>query len=313
MTPEELVFNSMVVSPRGVYIDPSQYYEGVAQQERNRQWNIAKQYMQNPSLPNVFKAIGAAWNALPFNTTSATVNPDMNAGDAPAIGIKMPINPKQLVRFNKSVYPRMFKDLPEDRYAKAVQAANNSIPENYIQYDTRIPGHPEASGTWNPNTHQISIVKGHEDAIGHEARHALDNEWPLSQQERSILKNAYDDTFLEYGSNPSIVTERVTTNYDIRDVLLREAGLSEAAIDVQNKYLESVSASQLYNAMAKANDYSRAYLARMLKNPKYTGNNYEGYAKILKNIKYAMQTIGGISLPLLFTDPQQFYRNKFGK
>jgi len=36
--------------------------------------------MQNPSLPNIFNAIGAAWNALPFNTTAASVNPNMTTG-----------------------------------------------------------------------------------------------------------------------------------------------------------------------------------------------------------------------------------------
>lgn len=55
-------------------------YTQLAEQERARQWNIAKSYMQNPSLPNIFNAIGAAWNALPFNTTAASVNPNMTTG-----------------------------------------------------------------------------------------------------------------------------------------------------------------------------------------------------------------------------------------
>ena len=55
-------------------------YTQLAEQERARQWNIAKAYMQNPSLPNIFNAIGAAWNALPFNTTAASVNPNMTTG-----------------------------------------------------------------------------------------------------------------------------------------------------------------------------------------------------------------------------------------
>lgn len=55
-------------------------YTQLAEQERDRQWNIAKAYMQNPSLPNIFNAIGAAWNALPFNTTAASVNPNMSTG-----------------------------------------------------------------------------------------------------------------------------------------------------------------------------------------------------------------------------------------
>jgi len=47
---------------------------------------MAKQYIQTPSLPNIFNAIGAAWNALPFNTTAATVNPYMQYGEAPNTG-----------------------------------------------------------------------------------------------------------------------------------------------------------------------------------------------------------------------------------
>lgn len=52
-------------------------YIQLAEQERARQWNIAKAYMRNPSLPNVFGALKAVWNAMPFNTTPATVNPYM--------------------------------------------------------------------------------------------------------------------------------------------------------------------------------------------------------------------------------------------
>lgn len=63
-------------------------YTQLAAQERQRQWNIAKQYMQNPSLPNIFNAIGAAWNALPFNTTAATINPNVQYGEAPNPGLK---------------------------------------------------------------------------------------------------------------------------------------------------------------------------------------------------------------------------------
>lgn len=68
-----------------------QDYAKLAAQERERQWNIAKAYMQTPSLPNVFKALNAAWNALPFNTTAATVNPHMQYGDVP--NVAGPIKP----------------------------------------------------------------------------------------------------------------------------------------------------------------------------------------------------------------------------
>lgn len=75
----------------GTYVgNPYQYYEDAAQQERNRQWNIAKAYMRTPSIPNVVKAIGAAWKALPFNTTAFTVNPNVVYGEAPTVG---PIKP----------------------------------------------------------------------------------------------------------------------------------------------------------------------------------------------------------------------------
>lgn len=64
---------------------PEDYIQ-LAEQERARQWNIAKAYMQTPSLPNVFNALGAVWNAMPFNTTAATVNPYMQYGEAPNAG-----------------------------------------------------------------------------------------------------------------------------------------------------------------------------------------------------------------------------------
>lgn len=64
---------------------PEDYIQ-LAEQERARQWNIAKAYMQTPSLPNVLSALGAVWNAMPFNTTAATVNPYMQYGEAPNAG-----------------------------------------------------------------------------------------------------------------------------------------------------------------------------------------------------------------------------------
>lgn len=64
---------------------PEDYIQ-LAKQERARQWNIAKAYMQTPSLSNVLSALGAVWNAMPFNTTADTVNPYMQYGDAPIAG-----------------------------------------------------------------------------------------------------------------------------------------------------------------------------------------------------------------------------------
>lgn len=59
-------------------------YTSLAEQERARQWNMAKVYMQTPSLPNIFNALGAVWNSLPFNTTAATINPRIRYGEVPA-------------------------------------------------------------------------------------------------------------------------------------------------------------------------------------------------------------------------------------
>lgn len=285
-----------------------------AKLERARQRGIAKSYLkEGPSIDNLYNAVSALWKSLPINTNYTTINPHTVMGEVPAAGRKLPITPKMVSKFESAVYPRMFKGMPGERYQKAITAAREGMPKEYLEYDTKIPGHPYADGTWNPNNHTISLVKGKENAFGHEYRHAADDNFKLSQQERSLLKDAYDDTFLEYGDSPSIVTERVTTNYDIRDVLLSEAGLSHAPLNIQNEYLQSVNAKQLYNAMSKANDYSRAYLARMLKSPKYTDNNYSGYTKILRNIKNAMQIVPSISLPLWFTDPQQAYKEYFNK
>lgn len=64
---------------------PEDYIQ-FAEQERARQRNIASAYMQTPSLPNVLSALGAIWNAMPFNTTAATVNPYMQYGEAPNAG-----------------------------------------------------------------------------------------------------------------------------------------------------------------------------------------------------------------------------------
>lgn len=61
-------------------------YTQLAEQERARQWNIAKAYMQTPSLPNIFNMLGAVWNSLPFNTTAATMNPRIQYGEAPITG-----------------------------------------------------------------------------------------------------------------------------------------------------------------------------------------------------------------------------------
>lgn len=73
---------------------PEDYIQ-LAEQERARQWNVANAYMQTPSLPNVLSALGAIWNAMPFNTTAATVNPYMQYGVAPDVG--GPIKPLSTV------------------------------------------------------------------------------------------------------------------------------------------------------------------------------------------------------------------------
>lgn len=63
--------------------DVYEYYERLAERERQRQWNIAKNYAQVPSIPRLIQAAIAAWNSLPINTNSSTVNPNMNAGTVP--------------------------------------------------------------------------------------------------------------------------------------------------------------------------------------------------------------------------------------
>lgn len=133
MTPEELVFNSITISPRGAYVsNPSQYYAGVAQQERNRQWNIAKAYMQTPSLPNVINAIGAAWNALPFNTNAETVNPHINTGA-----------PEWLPGFSNKDFTRILRTLKPvqtntDKFVKFLQQRTGKTVTRVPIKDSKI-------------------------------------------------------------------------------------------------------------------------------------------------------------------------------
>lgn len=64
-------------------------YTEKASQERQRQWEIAKEYLTStPTIDNITKGLEALVNSSPLTTTSATVNPFMVSGDAPNVGLK---------------------------------------------------------------------------------------------------------------------------------------------------------------------------------------------------------------------------------
>lgn len=82
-----LVRNVAAELPEVVVQGNKRDYTKIANQEKARQRNIAKAYLQTPTLPNLARAVEAYWNSLPFNTTAQTVNPNVNMGVAPVDGV----------------------------------------------------------------------------------------------------------------------------------------------------------------------------------------------------------------------------------
>lgn len=63
------------------------YYDQLAEQERNKYWNMAKAYFQKPTFYNILNGIGAAWNSLPMNTNRYSVNPNASIGIINDLGV----------------------------------------------------------------------------------------------------------------------------------------------------------------------------------------------------------------------------------
>lgn len=118
---------------------PEDYIQ-LAEQERAKQWNIAKSYMQTPSLPNVLSALGAVWNAIPFNTTAATVNPYMQYGEAPNAG--GPIKP--LSTFEKLSRAAKIQNAKSQIVRKANAAARRAADRQAAQEQWELFGNNAA-------------------------------------------------------------------------------------------------------------------------------------------------------------------------
>ena len=110
-------------------------YTQLAEQERERQWNIAKAYMQTPSLPSILSALGAVWNAMPFNTTSATVNPYMQYGEAPNTGgLIKPLSTFEKLSRAAKVANEKSQIVRKANTAKRIAAEKQAAQERWEQF-----------------------------------------------------------------------------------------------------------------------------------------------------------------------------------
>lgn len=210
---------------------------------------------------------------------------------------------------------KVFKEIPEEfkediehmtkpRMTESQRKAE--MPTEYYEYDGMFD---QTRGRYDPKDRSVGVSYGEQDyALGHEIRHFIDDTefGKLTQEQYDILKKAYGDLFIDMGNDPSIYGERVTANYDLRRILLKEANLDRASLAEQNEYLKNVTTTQLYNAMQKE-WYTKKYLNALLTNPEYTKNNYAKYYETLGNIKKAMITVPsvvGVTAPLISTNQE---------
>jgi len=106
----------------------------------------------------------------------------------------------------------------------------NNIGETYTEFSDaayKAAKKGDLAGLYEPATDFVSIRQGYEDfALLHELRHKLDNAIPLTPEEVKILKQAFNDDFLNLKNtvdkykDMDLSKEMVTSIGDMRRVLL---------------------------------------------------------------------------------------------
>lgn len=133
------------------------------------------------------------------------------------------------------------------------------------------------------------------DILPHEIRHRIDYKYPLTQNEKDILQQAYGNEFV---NNPSVrelvddsydvSIDAVTTNLDSRLKLLKNNSI--LPVNLQNKIIEQSADNKIFEAVKNSNGYGRSYI-------KYLEQNGMLTHELADKIRSAMMKVG-VLLPI---------------
>lgn len=156
----------------------------------------------------------------------------------------------------------------------------------YSKQDYVNAGQETAGGFYDNLRNFISVNLEHNKMPpsyieSHEGRHLLDYKLPISTSERqqSILSKAYDDDFITIPESKfadglenykHMNRERVTTNRDAREKMLRNDTFKFADHNIQEKMINKLSDEQIFEAVEQANGYGRRYIQRLRAEGKLT-------------------------------------------
>lgn len=133
------------------------------------------------------------------------------------------------------------------------------------------------------------------DILPHEIRHRIDYKYPLTQNEKDILQQAYGNEFV---NNPfvrelvddsyDVSIDAVTTNLDSRLKLLKNN--STLPVNLQNKIIQQSTDDKIFDAVKNSNGYGRSYI-------KYLEQNNMLTHELANKIRNAMMKVG-VLLPV---------------
>lgn len=148
-------------------------------------------------------------------------------------------------------------------------------PEVMKEYNFRHFTEPTRTiAFYDPDTKKIVVSNVYDrygnpqfiKSLNHEVRHWYDDLFPLTKEEETYLRQAYNDTFddipniyagydKEYNMNP----ERVTVNRDSREVIF-DRYFRPKSISEQNKLIDEIPKDEIIYAVENANGYGSDYI-----------------------------------------------------
>lgn len=189
------------------------------------------------------------------------------AGIEPSKTIQIPSWAIQSIE--NSTIPRMAKMRPELPAKQLSKWAKNKIGDTYTEFSDeayRAAGEEDLGGLYDPAMDFVSIREGYKDfALLHELRHKLDHGLPLTPEEVKILKQAFNDDFLnlkntiEKYKDMDLSKEMVTSIGDMRRVLLGDQVDWSVPIDKQNELIDAAREVDIIDALLNANGYTKNY------------------------------------------------------
>lgn len=216
-------------------------------------------------------------------------------------------------RINNPSNDHILEDLESiDRgYRKLAENAIEGVKVGrYSAEDYLLAGEDGTQGFFNGGRNFISLNKGAKDILKtekHEGRHLIDKATLriLTPRQERILESAYDSDFtqLPYVNRYKFLegyenmgSERVTTNRDARDLLLKQLKKDyklESIPDLatEDKLISTAKDWAIFDAMENSNGYGWAYIDWL----KHIGELTPAKAQ---QFRQAMKHVGGVAAPV---------------